>query len=107
MRRLLVSTSAIVLVLGAAAHPAQAAKRVTQYPIPTPNSIPISITAGPDGNLWFAERDVHKIGKITTGGVITEYPLPIGGFPWDITAGPDGALWFPEYQYVDRIGRIT
>ena len=34
------------------------------------------ITVGPDGNLWFTEYDGNKIGKITTGGTITEYAIP-------------------------------
>lgn len=53
---------------------------VTAYPIPTPNVDSISITAGPDGAVWFTETYLYaggnfaKIGQITTGGVITEYP---------------------------------
>jgi virginiamycin B lyase len=76
-----------------------------------PNIWPESITAGPDGALWFTE-DVDKIGRITTSGAITEFPIPaeeavVGGFrtPTSITAGPDGALWFTETG--DKIGRIT
>jgi virginiamycin B lyase len=66
-----------------------------------------AITAGPDGNLWFAESATDKIGRITTAGVITEFPLPAtGSGPYAITAGPDGALWFTE-QLSRRIGRIT
>ena len=48
-----------------------------------------------------------KIGRITTAGVITEYPIPTpAGVPDGITAGPDGALWFIEYAG-NKIGRIT
>ncbi len=51
------------------------------------------------------QRD--KIGRITTGGVISEFPLPRDGRnPTGIAAGPDGALWFTETDG-NRIGRIT
>lgn len=96
---------------------------VTQYAIPTSDSSPIDITTGPDGNLWFTEF-VGKIGRITTAGQITEYPIaPVRSngtarkadraFAFGITAGPDGALWFvvnccaPGGQADSKIGRIT
>ena len=75
--------------------------------LPTANSMAAGITAGPDGNLWFAEYHGNKIGRITTSGTITEFPiLTTYGGPEGITAGPDGNLWFAEYSY-GKIGRIT
>jgi len=75
-----------------------------------PQSDPISgipITAGPDGALWFVEGAANKIGRITTAGTISEFPLPTpNSFPVGITAGPDGALWFTE-RYGNKLGRIT
>ena len=86
------------------------APSIRQFPLPTANSNPLSITAGPDGALWFTEASlgvVAKIGRITTTGVLSEYPLPdLLSYPTYITAGPDGALWFIE-EYVNKIGRIT
>ena len=75
-----------------------------EYPIPS-GSDPEAITAGPEGNLWFALFS-DKIGKITTAGVFTEYSVTTGSGPRGITAGPDGALWFTEYSAA-KIGRIT
>lgn len=82
---------------------------IVLYPIPTPNAHPTSITAGPDGNLWFTEQNPGKVGKITPNGVITEYALPIvGAYPVSITAGPDGNLWVTEGAgNSNRIARIT
>jgi streptogramin lyase len=65
------------------------------------------IVAGPDGAMWFTETNGIKIGRITTAGVLTEYPVPgdstrLGG----IAAGPDGALWFAD-PGEESIGRIT
>jgi virginiamycin B lyase len=79
----------------------------TEYTIPTPGSQPTSITAGPDGALWFTEYGSNRIGQITTNGVITEYTIPTpGSQPTSITAGPDGALWFLE-SGGNKIGRIS
>jgi streptogramin lyase len=63
----------------------------------------MSITAGPDGNLWFTEIEGGKIGRITPRGTITEFPLrstcgSYGCGPVGITAGPDGNLWFTEFN---------
>ena len=67
----------------------------TAFPLPAGSSLE-SITTGPDGNLWFTEND-GKIGRITTNGTLTEFPLPIySNNPRGITAGPDGNLWFTE-----------
>ena len=79
---------------------------VTEWETPTLGSSPLGIAAGPDGALWFAERGADRIGRITTLGTSTEYPLPAGGGPTAIALGPDGAMWFTE-QTTDAIGRIA
>jgi len=78
---------------------------VTEYAIPTPNSLPESILLGPDGALWFTETAGNKIGRITpVSGKITEYQAT--GAPWDLIVGPDGAFWFTETNG-NKIGRMT
>jgi virginiamycin B lyase len=58
---------------------------------------PTSITAGPDGALWFTAPDAGSIGRISTSGNVTLYRLPGAyDFATSITAGPDGALWFTD-----------
>jgi len=77
---------------------------ITTYAI---SSRSYGIAPGRDGNLWFTEYDTNRIGKITMGGVITEYNVPTSGSaPYGIAAGPDGNLWFTEQQ-AGKIGRIT
>jgi virginiamycin B lyase len=78
-----------------------AAQLITEFPIPS-GATPNVIAVGPDGALWFTENSANQIGRITTAGVITEYPTlsSLGG----ITAGPDGALWFTAGN---SIGRMT
>jgi streptogramin lyase len=79
---------------------------VTEFPVPTLKNDLVALTAGPDGNLWFAAFAANKIGRITPGGIITEFAGPPSARVLDgITAGPDGNLWF----FLDGpyIGRIT
>ncbi len=52
----------------------------------TPGSAPISIAAGPDGNLWFSNKTAHGPGN--------DHPSGRGDWSDGITAGPDGNLWF-------------
>ncbi|MEI7682696.1 MAG: Ig-like domain-containing protein [Candidatus Saccharibacteria bacterium] len=78
-----------------------------EYSIPGGPAQPFGITSGPDGNLWFTERSKDFIGKITTSGVVTEYPVTtIGTDKFSITAGPDNNLWFTEGS-ANKIGKIT
>ena len=70
---------------------------ITEFAIPTPNSGPRALAAGPDGNIWFSEFHASKIGRITPAGVVTEFALPRpDSGPGDITAGADGNMWFVE-----------
>ena len=49
----------------------------------------------------------NQIGRITTAGVVTEFPIPTAGsFPTGIATGPDDNLWFTE-ELGNKIGRIT
>jgi streptogramin lyase len=64
---------AIALMAGPAAF--LCAQSVTEFPIPTAGSGLSYIAPGPDGNLWFIEGNVGKIGRITTAGAVTEFPL--------------------------------
>jgi streptogramin lyase len=98
---------AVLVALPAFAHAAVGS--VTEFSNGvTANAAPQSITAGPDGNLWFTESAANKIGRITPAGVVTEFTdgLSAGANPWGITSGPDGNLWFTE-RSTSKIGRIT
>ena len=66
------------------------------------------IVAGPDGALWFAERNGNKIGRMTTDGVLTnEFPLPTeNANPLAMVVGPDGALYFTQHS-ANTIARMT
>ncbi len=72
---------------------------------------PYGTTLGPDNAIWFTDVNGY-IGRTTTQGSVTEYPIPSqsstsgGSIPVGIAAGLDGNLWFTE-QNGNRIGLIT
>jgi streptogramin lyase len=70
---------------------------------------PWGITSGPDGNLWFTEASANRIGRMTPGGVLTEFRIPtFESSPGAIVAGPDGNLWFLETHWRNpAVARIT
>jgi virginiamycin B lyase len=99
--------SAALFILLAAGHLAAQAPSVSYTTYSGPSLISIDwVTTGPDGALWFTGSAPTKteIGRITTAGAITEYPL--SNTPAGIVTGPDGALWFTE-RNVHQIGRTT
>jgi streptogramin lyase len=70
----------------------------------------IDLTAGPDGNLWYAGGESDRIGRVAPDGSVTTFPLPLRSDPNSITAGPDGNLWFADTGHIGRItpgGSIT
>jgi virginiamycin B lyase len=97
------------LVLGHAAR--TTAQSFQEFPLPNAGSQPNGIVTGPDGNLWFTEVSGNRIGRMTPGGDLTEFSLPVNGQgqssqPVAILVGPDRALWFTMTN-ASRIGRIT
>lgn len=66
---------------------------------------PGGITTGPDGNLWFTDDDASTVNRLTTGLVLTSFPVAPATGPHEIVMGPDRALWFTAAN--NRIGRIT
>src|SRR4051794_21456040 len=48
------------------------------------------VAAAP-GAIWFTEYYANKVGRITTGGVVSEFSLPES--PLRVAIGPDGAPW--------------
>lgn len=78
---------------------------LTEYQLPTHGSQPGHIVLGPDGNIWFAEYAGNRIGRLTPGGLLTEFTVPTTSSLADLTAGRDGAIWFTE-ESAGRIGRL-
>jgi virginiamycin B lyase len=75
---------------------------ITEFPVAGAVGSPLDIAAGMDGNLWFTESTT-AIGRVTTVGTISGFPVPLAtnstavyAGPDGIAAGPDGKLWFTE-----------
>lgn len=86
----------------------QIVQTINEYPVPTADGVPVFITPGPDGALWFLTAgNANDIERITIGGTVTVMGgvgTSYGGFG-EITSGPDGALWFTDPGN-NAIGRI-
>ena len=96
---------------------------ITQFPT-TGGTAPESITAGPDGNIWYTEYEnviggASQVGRLTflgqgegpegsisnfSNNISTAGPPPHGDL-FGITAGPDGNLWYTGLFGV--VGRVT
>ena len=92
---------------GACGSPSCTPGNIQEFHLPprSPHAAPYGITTGPDGNLWFTEIQ-GGIGRITPGGVITEFPLAPMSLAQAIITGPDGHLWFTATG-VNAVGRIA
>lgn len=70
-----------------------------------PLTIPEAITTGPDGALWFTQPGVARVGRLTTSGAYSAFPVSdVPGSNNGIATGSDGALWFSQRT---AIGRMT
>ena len=79
----------------------------TMYKLPNATSSPRGIAVGPDGALWFTEANGKRIGRITTSGSITEFPLGAGASPMDVTTGGDGNIWFTDAGASPNVSRLV
>jgi virginiamycin B lyase len=104
MRRL--ALASLISTLGLAGS-AQAAPTLQEFPpVPTANAGIQDIVQGPDGNMWFTERNANLIGRISgsSPGATTEFPLAGGATSPDlIVVGPDNALWWTQGTSVGRM----
>ena len=88
------------LLVVQATAPAHAA--VTVFPVPTSNAGLGRITTAPDGAMWFVMGEANKVGRITPGGSITEFPLGpttvASARVMDLDVSPDGSVWVVHDQ---------
>ena len=89
------------------------APTIAEFDVLTAGASPLDITTGADANLWFTEFAASKIGQISIGGTVHEFPVapdagggPDAIEPFAIAAGPDGNVWFTEVS-AGSIGKIT
>ena len=79
-------------------------------PFPSaPDNMPIDITAGPDGRMYFTTYLVvpkNYIGAVSPRGQLQRFEIPTAGAAsFGITSGPDGNVWFTE-NFNNSIGRV-
>lgn len=84
------SVSALGATGAAALNARPASGTIQTYALPV-DAAPNSITAGPNGNVWFVEKS-QTLAEMTPNGTVTTFTLPLvpGSIP---IAGPDGNLW--------------
>ena len=90
------------------------AESIFEYLTPTTNSSPAGLDFDSKGNLWFAEINGNKIGKLTPSEVepgtskgIVEYELPrANSKPQYLMVSRDDTVWFSEIGG-NRIGRLN
>jgi streptogramin lyase len=69
-----------------------------------------SLVVGPDNNIWYAEYDYHRIGRLNPStGQVTYFQLATRTFPTEIVVGPDSNLWFLEWggTGIGKLARMT
>jgi len=105
--RSVVAVAVLTVAIASPAGPAHGSAseksfRIMEYPIST-GADPTAITAGPDGNVWFAESG-GVIGRMAPDGSLSEFDVnaDIG----DLATGPDGRVWFTD-PVKNRIGAVT
>jgi streptogramin lyase len=90
---------------------------ISYLPVTVPDTFVTNVAAGPDGNLWFLTNGGESsnpdgLGKMTTSGTFTAYPLTDEGLLVSIAPGPDGNVWYLRHRgfgesILDRIGKVT
>jgi virginiamycin B lyase len=94
------------------------AGQAQEFSVPYP---PERIISGPDGALWYSERDPGApnavgtaawrkgfVGRITTAGVASEIPIEPNTSVSQIVAGSDGAVWYTVQEGdTGTFGRVT
>jgi streptogramin lyase len=81
----------------------------TAIGLPNAGAIPMNLTIGRDGNVWFTDSN-GAVGFIAlntcTSSGCKIYEYTVGGSPWGITSGPDGDIWFTDSS-TNKIGKVV
>lgn len=83
---------------------------VEEFSLPS-GSEPLGITLGADGNVWFIERRVDRIARMTASGTLSEFPMKTKGLsPEVLTTSHAGDVWYGAesmFGRVDTAGTLT
>jgi streptogramin lyase len=85
--------------------------RITQYTVRSGDAPDGDLALGPDGNVWFTER--QHLANIAPSGKIAEFLYHDGAGPsgpWNnsVVSGPDGNIWFTRNApfFYGSVGRF-
>ncbi len=95
-----------VLVLALPGSASAGLGDVEEFFAPTQPTKPLTLVEGPDGNVWYTDSTVTKIGKVTPSGEVEEFSPGLASVALNITSGPESKLWFTE-KTAKRIGSIN
>jgi virginiamycin B lyase len=84
---------------------------VTEFTVPTADSLPTDIVAGPDGAMWFIEIMPgvgSRVARVSMTGLIRESAFTSGDRPelMDLAVGPDGNIWMTVSYSPSAIVRL-
>src|SRR5262249_21205967 len=69
-------------------------------------SVPMGMS-GYGENVWFAEFQGNKIGRVSAAGVISEFSIPTANSgPISVSVGRNGRVWFTETS-ANKIGILS
>jgi hypothetical protein len=86
----------------------------TPIPLPQTSGIPMNLTVGPDGNIWFTDTTGYvgfvSLTACASSSGCKAFEYHVGGTPWGIAAGSDGDIWFTLSSYDssnNSIGKVV
>jgi virginiamycin B lyase len=50
--------------------------KISEFNLPESEAMPIGITPGADGNMWFCAKKANKIGRVSMKGEIKLFEIP-------------------------------
>jgi hypothetical protein len=86
----------------------------TPIPLPQTSGIPMNLTVGADGNIWFTDTTGYvgfvSLTTCASSSGCKAFEYYVGGTPWGIAAGADGNVWFTfssEDSSFNSIGKVV
>ena len=79
---------------------------VNEFVLPPAAGHPAAISRGPDGTVWFTSIAGNSINRLSVGGDVLTFPLPIPNSAPDALTLGDGNLWL-GMGGTGAIGRMT
>lgn len=80
--------------------------RITEWPVPWPDSRPRDPDVAPDGRVWFVGQAGNYVAVLDPrSGIFERFELADGVMPHNLIVGADGAVWYAG-NHAAHIGRL-